>query len=529
MKKVIWFGMALLCAASMAGCQKSPENPIVVGKNVDTLIDMASESDGEAVQTPIPGGTDYRTILAEKLGVPERFVTNESYSDGRLTVISDAEIVLPNAAALPVMRVEPADFSQETVDKLYDYLIGDTPMYQQQMRCTKAQIEEDLVFWRQILSDPDSAEESKLQAEEKIAELEAGYDSAPDNSELIPADATIGTQQEIDFQTGETKSEYSGVDLAEIPGLGVMEGKTFSIRNNNQDGEIIIEENVGGWEVTDTASQGARFYYTNYNLARYDSCHVPAETVTPDSLTDRPDEIGDFSYQDALDMVRELLEAAGIGDMQVSSIEMILVLPESYNDTFYGMNVGPAEQETIDADIRSGMYDSEALDVRYKLSLMRTEGGIPVTSNGSSCYIDDAMFGAQWFYENFSIEVCSGGISDVSWSSPHKITETVTEDATLLSFDEIAEIFDNMYRVTYDASGNNMAGEITRVTLTLRRIMEQNNIGYGLFVPVWDFYGNMTVTYPDYPEEPAQEWMSDKPLLTINGIDGTVIDLDRGY
>jgi|AGTN01.2.fsa_nt_gi hypothetical protein len=528
MKKAICVGMALICAAAMAGCQKSPESPIVIGKNVDTLIDMATESGSGAAQTPVPEGVDYRAILAEKLGVPERFVTNESYSDGRLTLTADARIVLPNVAALPVMRVEPADFPQELVDKLYGCLIGDTPMYRQQMRYTKAQIEEDLVMWRQILGNPNSAADSRAQAEEKIAELEAAYGSAPDSPALIPADATIGTQQEIDFQSGRVMCEYSGVDLAEVPGIFVQQGKIFSVRNNTEDGEIVVEENVGGWTVTDTASQGACFYYSDNDLTPK-ACYVTVETVTPDSLTDRPDSVSDFSYEDALAMAQDFLDAAGVEDMQVRSITLTFVLPEPFNSTIYGIDVKPQDRGTVEADIRNGKYDADAQDVRYKLELARTVNGIPVTSDGSSSYIGDAMFGAQWFYESFSIEVCSGGISNVSWSSPHKITETVTEDAALRSFAEIAEIFDNMYRVTYDASGSNLAGEVSRVTLTLRRIMEQNNIGYGLFVPVWDFYGSMIISYPDYPEEPPQEWMSGRPLLTINGIDGTVIDLDRGY
>ena len=59
--------------------------------------------------------------------------------------------------------------------------------------------------------------------------------------------------------------------------------------------------------------------------------------------------------------------------------------------------------------------------------------------------------------------------------------------------------------------------------------MDQNNIGYGLFVPAWDFYGTMTVSWPDSPEDPPQNWLSNEPLITINAIDGTVIDLDKGY
>ncbi len=528
MKRMMALMLALTMAAAMAGCKTTPEEPAVIGKNVDILIDKATKTDGETA-TPAPTGPDNRAILAEKLGVPERFTANSSFSDGMLTYAADVQIELPDAAALPVMRVEPADFSQELVTKVYGYLVGDTPMYQQQLRMTKERIEEELVFWRQILKDPDSAKESKAQAEEKIAELEKGYGSAPGSAALISADATIGTQQEIDIQTGKVRAEYIGVDLAEIPGLGVQDGKTFSIRNNSENGEIIREENVGGFTVTDTASKGARFYYLNSTDREPDKiCQVRTEVVKPDGLTDRPERICGFSYQDAMDMAQGFLDAAGIEGMQIDSVGLVLVLPGSYNDLFYGANVNREEQETAMADAMNGKFDGDALDVRFELELVRTANGIPVMSEGISSYLDDA-WGKQWYYESFSIVLDSKGIQGVAWTSPHKIIETVTEDANMRPFSEIAEIFDNMFRVTYDAQGMKNEVQITRVTLTLRRIMEQNNIGYGLFVPVWNFYGTQTVSYPDYPEEPPMRMASVNPLLIINGIDGTVIDIDKGY
>ena len=309
----------------------------------------------------------------------------------------------------------------------------------------------------------------------------------------------------------------------------MFEGKTFYVKNNNKDGEIIIEENVGGWTVTDTASQGARFYYTDYDLSAMDACCVTAETVTPDTLTDRPDSICDFTYEDAITMANDFLSSAGIEDMQVRGITLELVLPDQYETMLYDRDITLTEQETMKADIENGKYDSDAQDVRFSLELERMVDGIAVTSNGSSSYIGDAMFGAQWFYEEFIVEVCREGIYSVKWNSPHRITETVTEDANILEFGKIADVFDKMYRVTYDARGNSFGGEVTRVVLSLRRVMDQNNLGYGLLVPVWDFYGTMTVSSTDYPEEPSHEWMSDEPLITINAIDGTVIDLDKGY
>ena len=540
MKRAISITLAVIAIVFVAGCQKSPDSPIVVGKNVDLLIDKATEGDQETQagteneSTQAVESMDYRAVLAEKLGVPERFAADEEYPGGKLTLIADADIILPNAVALPVMRVEPADFSQELVSKLYDYLIGNTPMYQQQKKPTKEQIQDDLVWWRQILNDPQSAEESKLQAEEKIAELEAAYDSAPDSVEMIPADATIKLQTDYHPATGEAMYDYTGVDIAENPGIHTSNGKRFEVQNNNEDGEIIVKENVGGWEVTDTASQGAHFYYCNDDMIPDgDLCYVTVETVTPDSLTERPKQAGGLSYEDALEMAEDFLVEACIEDMKVDSLTLKFMLPEEYNEKLYSAETfDSAEAKDMMSDILSGKHDNEVLDVQIELNLARTVGGIPVTSNGASCYIDDAMFGAHWRYEEFSIDVCSKGIYSAYWSSPHQITETVTEDAAVRTFDEIAEVFRNMYRVTYDerTEGCNLDGEVTCIKLTMRRIMEQDNIGCGLFVPVWDFYGSMIVMYPDYPEEaPINTIEDNQPILTINAIDGSVIDLDKGY
>lgn len=533
MRKITPFFLALIVLLALTACQKSPESPIVVGKNVDLLIDKATETQSDAEPTPLPENTDYRSILADKLGVPALYTANGSFSDGKLTFSANAPIELPNVAAMPVMRVEPANFSQEQVDRLYKELIGDTPMYQQQMRLTKTQIEDELIFWRGVLNgdaENSDSEEARLQAKEKIAELESAYASAADSPSQVPADATIGIQEEIDFSSGKKLCEYSGVDIAAYPGMNIQKGKTFSVHNNTEDGEIIIEENVGGYTVTDTASKGARFYFYNYDLVPQDVCYVRGETVRPGSLTDRPEQVSGFSYEDAMRMAEDFLSNAGIEDMQVDSLSLTYLLPNEYQDKLYKIDILPADREAKLAQVSDGKYDNDIIGTQIELKLVRTVEGIPVTSNGSSCYIGDAMFGQQWFYEEFKIGVCSEGVYSVSWASPHHIIQAVAEDANMKSFGDIAEIFDNMYRVKYDdmTKSFHCEGSVTRVSLTLRRIMEQNNIGYGLFVPAWDFYG--TMAYHD-SEEKADSFLeqSDKPILIINAIDGSVIDLDKGY
>ena len=68
--------------------------------------------------------------------------------------------------------------------------------------------------------------------------------------------------------------------------------------------------------------------------------------------------------------------------------------------------------------------------------------------------------------------------------------------------------------------------DIQKVVLTLRRIQEQNASDVGLLVPVWDFYGSETI---EYSGEPRTTLERELPILTINAIDGSVIDLTKGY
>ena len=46
MKKIIAILLITIMAIGAAACQKTPESPIVVGKNADNLIEQATGDDG---------------------------------------------------------------------------------------------------------------------------------------------------------------------------------------------------------------------------------------------------------------------------------------------------------------------------------------------------------------------------------------------------------------------------------------------------------------------------------------------------
>ena len=72
----------------------------------------------------------------------------------------------------------------------------------------------------------------------------------------------------------------------------------------------------------------------------------------------------------------------------------------------------------------------------------------------------------------------------------------------------------------------------------MMRIKEKDKDSY-LLIPVWDFFGSCTDKYPDDYEDVMQIGLDDnneitykefaRSLLTINAIDGSVIDRGLGY
>ena len=73
--------------------------------------------------------------------------------------------------------------------------------------------------------------------------------------------------------------------------------------------------------------------------------------------------------------------------------------------------------------------------------------------------------------------------------------------------------------------------EITKVSLSLMRIRDKGSL-QGTIVPVWDFWG----TSDWYDAEPNAYGYQEKgmnyeyqPMLTLNAVDGTVVDRQLGY
>jgi hypothetical protein len=169
----------------------------------------------------------------------------------------------------------------------------------------------------------------------------------------------------------------------------------------------------------------------------------------------------------------------------------------------------------------------------WRLSNVRTVNGIMATyTNERGSASEDELQAEPWSYETMMFYIDDSGIVAFQWGSPYAVTETLVEDANVKSFGEVMSVFEKMLPAKFVWNTGDNTGEVTisQIRLGLARVTEQNERNTGLLIPVWDFFGTVicTTEFADGMRTETSDDL-DSSLLTINAIDGSVIDRGLGY
>ena len=475
----------LLLALAMlfaAGCQKTPEASIVTGKSSDELIEKAQADPGAG-------------SLAARLGAPETYKGSAASADGKLTVTIDAAVTVPDADKVPIRRVEDGTITQEQADALIKGLVH-TTLYDPDQPLTKSEIADKIVQAKQKLAEgpteqeegaiymvaggdvDESGESGQMTWEEymqdSIDRLTEQYEAAPETSEPQPI---TGQFEQLD----ENSESITGKGYEKDIGY-----ESLSVSNNR-------------WL---TGSSVAHYY-------RGDS-----DTYASGILASREEiarDYPDFDLSTLPDLAITEQEAAELGDELVDTLH----IP--------GMSLWSA-RELYDA--ASLVFPDRDFPVRCRwvLQYTRVVDGVPITYTDDTLVFtiqDDNTFQFPWMYETLTLYIGDDGIEELRWEAPYELTETVTEDSALLPFEDVMDIFEKMYVVQNDGQAKDVT--VSDICLGYARVLKQDETGVGLLVPAWDFFG--TVSYED-SKAYAQPNAS---LLTINAVDGSIIDRSRGY
>lgn len=463
-------------------------------------------------------GTDGGTVqgtagLREAVGAPERYQSETEDNTGKLKLITDAEVEIPQADKASAIAVTQRAFDQDLIDLVTEAFFGDAPIYdyfgytQMTKADWQAKIEELKGYAAEGNLDPynygtDQDGNYTYDLYGSIEAAEINYENAPEERVLKEVTPQFGL--EVDYGEG-------NIEINEDSFWGLVkeeDGSSYSYRLS-QYASMPMEIAITKLPDEDSAFSALR-WIEYQGMKAYNSEAPDEETLKED--------IG-ITLEEALSIADEKMEKLDLENMEMVSWE-------------YALQYGETDGMSLD----SGYKRERQTNAGYVLHYGRKLGGIPVTYTtdfgGALEDMDSEM--ETWCYERVDLYVTKEGIDSAELINLYDIGETRTEQLELMSFQEIMEVYEKMMLIqnadviNYESS---RTYRINQITLGYSRIYEPaTDSQSGLLVPVWDFFGEFESVWEENGEEyennNATQYQS---YLTINAVDGSVIDRSLGY
>lgn len=446
-----------------------------------------------AAQTNTPAETSVnQAMLLEKSAqpqegaytFPEKFTGDWTGQEGKLTIHADAQVVAELGTALPTATVEPREFTQEDVDNLLKVFLKGEPLYSHVQTKQELQGHLDYINSPDWTSDPGKpSDPASLEARRK--ELNAWY-----TAEIAKA------PEEKPILHGFSDSD----DPKRIGGTATVNGIKWCVS---------IWNNLGD-------------FFTNASIIREDYKYRDYDIPLPEA-----------SKEEAVAEGNALMQELGFDNFALVDVQQWSPqLPKDngvwrlyYAPSVNGFPVSGARQDTTQT------HDGTVYQDCWYWCYAASEESNPDT--------------VAWELENIYLDVGKDGILSFDWTAPSTQPMVQQAQSALLPFEEIASIADTMLpeviqgpdgRVLvevdqYNGFETRMDVDITKVSLSLMRIRDKGSL-QGTIVPVWDFWG----TSDWYDAEPNAYGYQEKgmnyeyqPMLTLNAVDGTVVDRQLGY
>ena len=512
----------MISTVLLAGCAETPEDSLVKMKGKE-----ASEKNYEEAEIPETQANAEETANADKTTIRDMVGASETYQStvtdetGKLKIDTNAVVEIPEAEKASAIAVSQHPFDQAEIDLITNAFFKDAKIYTSSsyFSRTKQQVLKELTTWKGYLAegnmDPngwgkDENGNYNLDIYEVIENLEQEYETAPEERVL----------EEVKPQFGlETSDGMGGTYVMDdnFIGVAVTEDGTpfrYILKSFGSTPMSVKIENNKKYEQSEQAD--ALFFWNSYDdFSANNDIHLAESLPTEEELKT---DIG-ISFEEAKALADEKVAALQIPDMELADWE--------YGLCTYQVN----SPENNDIHIH---------DTGYMLYYTRKLDGIPVTyTNSYGGALEDMDSEMEtWDYERLNFYVTEDGIDQVEFINQYDIGKVKTERVNLKSFDEIMDIYEKMMLIQNADTLNYEDGRnyhIDRITFGYSRIYEPSTDSRsGVLVPVWDFFGNFEGMYTEEQKSqgaPETFGNYDKKCshLTINAIDGSVIDRELGY
>lgn len=168
----------------------------------------------------------------------------------------------------------------------------------------------------------------------------------------------------------------------------------------------------------------------------------------------------------------------------------------------------------------------------YEVLFTRQINGVNITYtdvDSSNSAFGTNSYAPSWGYEKIQMFVDDAGVFGLLFYEQYEILDTTVPSAKLISLEDAIKSFVNMIELKFARTESSTIKKdatirVTEIRLGLTRVQEKGDLEQGYLVPSWTFFG----VY-DMDARGAQGYDGTDPLLTVNALDGTIIDLNVGY
>ena len=471
MKRILISLVALLL---LIGCQRTPEQPLIVPKDQELMLEKSAASQKPEEPYMPPAAPECWTFEMQS---------------GNFSYHADADVSVPQVP-LPTVWVRAQGLPQETVYRLFQLLSQGEELKLPHVQ-TRAEIEESIRAYTALLEQrPDQdADMSKEEYDEGLLQeleyLKEAYKTAPETSPDRVSDGTYEVQK-----SGKTSTE------------------TLVLSASNLNREISAR-------AFPQADERSSFAYYRHLRGRSDYSMANAHKVDAAATQNDP------LYQKAMNEVQAVLEA--IGDpFEVAAVYLI-------DDAAYGNVDGivhDAEHRALCVDCHRLVSGAPAAyDVSGATRKDPKSYAIPWPVESLRIIIDDeGIVSLNWKNMVTVLETASQTTNLL----PLEKIEGVAEKMLPILYNPTG--WEDMKSVEIRIS--HVGLELIRI-----REQNNAAELKGLLVPAWVFYGTIQMTeasgFQDYAnyglKSGYDHYRGEEILLCLNAVDGSVIDPLLGY
>ena len=481
MKRWILLTLIMAVAAVGAACQPTPEELVVQNKADEELQEAIAQT---ATPNPSASSEDNGPAQSPQSNDPIAYIEDiSSNASNTVTVEMNAEVINNQPQNIPVVKIEPKLFTEDEVKQIVQAFFGNTQLYSRKM--SKEDYDQRILNLQYRISNDEELLKSDYATAEGITDI-----------------AKIRTEYQKHLERMIKKRENAPE---------VREKADFSKFDSTDGINLLIDTEKGFLGNVKASKDSVILSAFNDEDTYYSTREIYRSMSTEIELTD-----DDTEFQNAKKIAIDLIDQMGIdstlGTVYLANDSILKGSGRQYYVFCFEMKIN---ETSLDHTLDSGLLS----------------------------YADDEVFEALRGYEQLEVWIENDQLVQLRYRMPMKITEVLNDNVAIkIDYTQAIELAKQHAYVKFvDTYGNfNEAKlDINKIELIMARTREGENGDY-IVVPAWHFCGTLSRKYKEklIDVQGANKngwatyigiWGTSDTLITVNALDGTIIDMAHGY